>query len=544
MKYWFKNAIIYSLNVDAFQDGNGDGCGDFKGLRDRLEYLSAIGVNSLWLLPFLKTPYKDGGYDVSDYFQVDSRLGTMGNFVEFLDMADEHGLRVIMDLPLNHTSDQHPWFQEARKNPDSPYRNFYIWSKEKPEETAEKIMFAGQQKSNWKYDEEAEAYFYHTFYEFQPDLNYSNPRVRQEVRQIMHFWLRLGVSGFRVDALPHIIRQKGSVKLDDPFKIVREFTQFVEEIKNDGVLLGETDVAPADYKNYFGEHGNGFQMLLNFYLANYIFLAFAKKERAPLDYALGLLPDANSFEQYANFLRNHDELDLERLNESERNKVFEAFAPEENMQIFGRGIRRRLTPMLNNNRKMIELANSLLFSLPGSPVVRYGDEIGMGDNLSLKGRNSVRTLMQWSAKRNAGFSNVDEKDLFKPLIKEGDYSYTKVNVEAQYRHPDSLLNWMEKLFRVRTRCLEFGRGDFHILDTGHAAVFAHYGKIKDEVAVAVHNFCEEEVTIHLNMGKDKVQRLAEVFGDAIYEDEANEGSITINPLGYRWFRAKVENEKF
>lgn len=544
MKYWFKNSIIYSLNVDTFQDGNGDGCGDFKGLRNRLEYLSAIGVNTLWLLPFLKTPLKDNGYDVSDYYQIDSRLGEMGNFVDFLDIADEHGLRVIMDLPINHTSDQHPWFQEARKDPDSPYRDYYIWAKEKPEASEKKIMFAGQQEGNWKYDEEAGAYFYHTFYNFQPDLNYANPRVRQEIRQIIHFWLRLGVSGFRIDALPHLMREKGSIHFKDPFRLVRELSQFVEEVRNDGVLLGESNVLPDEYKNYFGKHGNGLQMLLNFYLTNYMFLAFAKKERAPLDFALGMLPETNSFQQFANFLRNHDELDLERLNKSERNRVFEAFGPKEEMQIFGRGIRRRITPMLGNDRKKIELANSLLFSLPGSPVVWYGDEIGMGDNLSLHGRESVRTPMQWSPKKNAGFSAAAEKSLIRPLIKKGDYSYEKVNVEAQYRHPESLLSWMEKLFRVRTRCLEFGRGQFQILDTGHPAVFAHYAKLKDDLAVAVHNFDDQVATIQIDWGRDKPHRLVDVFGDALYEELNDDNSIQINPLGYRWFRARTENEIF
>lgn len=466
----------------------------------------------------------------------------MGNFVDFLDIADEQGLRVIMDLPINHTSNQHPWFQEARKSPDSPYRNFYIWAKEKPENADENLAFPGQQESNWKWDEEAGAFYYHTFYDFQPDLNYANPRVLQEIRQIIHYWLRLGVSGFRIDALTHIVREKGNITIKDPFQIARDLAHFVEEMKSDGVLLGETDVPPKEYQQYFGEHQNGVQMLLNFYLAEYMFLAFARRERAPLDHALSILPKPGFFHQFGNFLRNHDELDLERLTESERKVVFEKFAPDENMRVFGRGIRRRLAPMFNNDRRWLELANSLLFSLPGSPVVRYGDEIGMGDDLSLEGRKSVRTIMQWSARKNAGFSDAEEKDLFKPLIKEGDYSYKKVNVEAQYRNPDSLLNWKIKLFRVRTRCVPFGRGEFHVLNSGHPAVFAHYARLKDEVTVAVHNFSDEEVTIQLNLGEDKAHRLIDVFGDTVYEELEQEDSIKINPLGYRWFRARVENE--
>lgn len=544
MKYWFKNSIIYSLNVDSFQDGNGDGCGDFKGLTDRIEYLSAIGVHTVWLLPFLQSPLMDNGYDVSNYYQINSQLGTIGNFVNFLDVADEHGLRILMDLPLNHTSDQHPWFQEARKNPDSPYRNYYIWAKEKPENAGENVIFPGQQDSNWKWDDAAEAYYYHTFYHFQPDLNYANPRVMQEVRQIMHYWLRLGVSGFRIDALPHMIREKGSIKFKDPFHIVRSLVNFVEEIKTDGVLLGETDVPPKEYKDYFGRNNRGVQMQLNFYLAEYLFLALAKRDRSALDYALKILPQPGTFHQFANFLRNHDELDLERLSESDRNIVLERFAPKEEMRIFGRGIRRRLAPMFNNDRKIIELANSLLFSLPGSPVVRYGDEIGMGDDLTQKGRSSVRTVMQWSEKKNAGFSDANERELFKPLIKNGDYSYKKVNMEAQYRHPDSLLNWTIKLFRTRTRCVELGRGYFHLLDTGNPAVFAHYARLKDALVVAVHNLGDKEEEVQLDLGEDKVYRLIDVFGDSIYDDGEKEGNVKIHPFGYRWFRGEVVNRKF
>ena len=541
MRYWFKNTVIYSLNVDSFQDGNGDGCGDFKGLADRLEYLASIGIKTLWLLPIFKTPYKDNGYDVSDYYHIDDRLGTMGGFMDFMDLASEHSLRIILDLPLNHTSIQHPWFQEARKNPDSKYRNYYIWSKEKPKNEDPKLIFGNQQGGNWKYDEEAEAYYYHTFYDFQPDLNYSNPEVRKEIRRIMHFWLRIGVSGFRIDALPHMIRSKGPVLIKDPDKIVKEFRQYVEEITCEAILLGESDVEPKKYSDFFG-HDNKFQMLLNFYLANYIFLALAKKEKAPIEYALDMLPRTNSFQQFGTFLRNHDELDLERLNDSERKQVFKAFAPDENMQIFGRGIRRRLAPMLGNNRKLIELAYSLLFSLPGSPTIRYGDEIGMGDDLSLEGRKSVRTVMQWSNEGNGGFSSAPEKELVKPIIKEGEYGKDMVNVEKQFKDRDSLLNWMMKLIRMRTKCLEFGRGEYLILDTGHPGVLGHCSKIENEIAIALHNLTHQEVTIELDMGKNNVKRLVDVFGDANYEFLNGSRKIKLNPFGYRWFQGRIKED--
>lgn len=538
MRYWFKNTIIYSIQVDAFQDKNNDGCGDFKGLRDRLEYIASIGIKTIWLLPILETPNKDNGYDVTDFYAIDPRLGNMGDFMDFMDMVKEQQLRVILDLPLNHTSDEHPWFQEARRNPDSFYRDFYIWSKEKPAEDKDVIMFEGQQKSNWKYDEEADAYFYHTFYDFQPDLNYANPEVKKEVRRIMHFWLRLGISGFRVDALSHMIRSKGPAQIKDRYAIVAEFRQFIEEVSYEAILLGETDVEPKEYREFFG-YNEKFQMLLNFYLTNYLFLGLAKKEKAPIEYALDMLPKANNFQQYANFLRNHDELDLERINESERKAVFEAFAPEESMQIFGDGIRRRLAPMFNNNRKMLELAYSLLFSMPGSPIIRYGDEIGMGDDLSREGRQSVQTVMQWSNEENGGFSAAPAKDLIKPVITKGDYGKDKVNVEAQFQDHSSLLNWMTNLIRMRTKCLEFGRGEFFIIDTAHPAVLGHYCKFEDEIGVALHNLGEEKATVQLDFGNDAVERLVGIFGDVNYGNLDGSRELKINPLGYRWMQGRL-----
>lgn len=538
MRYWFKNTIIYALDVDAFQDDNGDGCGDFKGLKDRLEYIASIGVKTIWLLPFFKTANQDNGYDVIDYFTIDPRLGSMGDFVDFLDLANEFHLRVILDLPINHTSAKHPWFKEACANPKSKYRNYYIWSKEKPEDGEEKIIFGEQQSGNWKWHDEAGAFFYHTFYDFQADLNFSNPEVRKEVRRIMHFWLRLGMSGFRIDALSHIIRNKGSIYIEDPGKIIRELRQYAEEISNEAVLLGETDVEPKKYSDFFG-HDDKFQMLLNFYLANYIFLSLAKEEKAPIEYALDMLPKANSFQQYANFLRNHDELDLERLNETERQLVFSKFAPKENMQIFGRGIRRRLAPMLGNDRKLMELAYSILFSMPGSPIIRYGDEIGMGDDLSLKGRNSVRTIMQWSAEENAGFSRAPKNKLIKPVITKGEYSKDNISVEAQYKDRSSFLNWMITLIRMRTKCMELGRGRYHIVDSGHPGVLAHYSRLEDEVTMVLHNLTDKEAKVRIDLGEHEVERLVDVFGDEEYSPLKESREIQVNAKGYRWLQGRI-----
>lgn len=543
MRYWFKNTIIYSLSVDAFQDNNADGCGDFIGLRDRLEYIASLGVKTIWLLPIYQSPHRDNGYDVTDHFAIDSRLGNMGDFMDFLDLVGEHSLRVILDLPINHTSNQHHWFQKSRKNPESKYRDYYIWSKEKPERASDNIIFGEQQESNWKYDQEADAYYYHTFYDFQPDLNFANPAVRKEVRRIMHFWLRLGVSGFRVDALSHVARNKGEIELEDPDQIIREFRQYAEEISCEAVLLGETDVKPDRYSDFFG-NDDKFQMLLNFYSANYIFLALAKQQKAPIEHGLNMLPRANNFQQYANFLRNHDELDLGQLSEEERQTVFDVFAPQDNMRVFGRGIRRRLVSMFNNDRRRIELAYSLLFTMPGSPIIRYGDEIGMGDDLSQKGRDSVRTIMQWSKEEGAGFSAVPEDQFIKPLITEGEYGKDKVNVEQQYKDNDSFLNWMIKLIRMRTKCLEFGRGDYAIIPTSHPGVLCHYSKLEDEIALAAHNLTDEEAVISIDLGEDEVKRLVDIFGDANYDLLNGSREIKINPLGYRWFQGRVKKDRY
>lgn len=539
MKYWFKNAIIYSLNIDLFKDDNADGRGDIEGLIERLEYIAGLGFNTIWLLPIFSTPDRDNGYDVSDYFNIDSRKGDIGAFVELMDTAENYNLKVIIDLPLNHTSNEHPWFQEACKNPSSKYRDYYIWAKEKPEQEQDNVMFKGQQESNWSYDTESDSYYYHTFYDFQPDLNYTNPAVRREIRKVMHYWLRLGVSGFRVDAVPHITRNKGHISFKDPHDVLRGLRQYVEEIKSDAVLLGETDVLPAQYKEYFGD-GTEFHMLLNFYLANYIFLSLARKDKRALEYGLNMQPLPNLFEQYTNFLRNHDELDLEQLDEKERQEVFDAFAPKENMQIFERGIRRRLAPMLNNKRQL-RLAYSILFSMPGSPIIRYGDEIGMGDDLSIFGRSSVQTVMQWSGLKNGGFSSADAKDFVKPVIDKGDYHYKKVNVVNQQKDPESLLNWMERLIGVRTKCIEFGRGSYTFLKTDNNHVMCHSSKVNKEISVVFHNFSDKPQECSVNLEEQEISELNELFADEVYDQFDREKPVKLNPYGYRWFKGKLSS---
>lgn len=419
--FWYKNAIIYSLDVETFMDGNGDGVGDFIGLTKRLNYLSGLGVTCLWLLPFYPSPNRDNGYDVMDYYNVDPRLGTLGDFVEFMHQAREHGIRVIIDLVVNHTSDQHPWFQSARADKNSKYRDYYVWSNNPPKDTKDKIVFPGVQEGIWEYDEQAGAYYLHRFYKEQPDLNTANPEVREEIRKILGFWLELGVSGFRIDAAPFLIEPLGieDAKLEELRSLLPEMREFVSQRRGDAVLLAEANVPPDQIPVYFGD-GDKMHMLFNFLLNQYMFLALARKQAAPLIEGLKLLPDSPHIGQWVNFVRHHDELTLDRLTKDKQEEIFAAFAPDENMQIYGHGIRRRLPPMLGGDRRRLELVYSLLFSLPGTPLLRYGEEIGMGDDLSLEGRTSVRTPMQWSSEPNGGFSTAQQDALPQPVISQGE----------------------------------------------------------------------------------------------------------------------------
>lgn len=535
---WYKNAIIYSLDVETYMDANEDGIGDLKGLRHRLSYLSSIGVTCIWILPFYKSPNRDNGYDVQDYYQVDPRLGDLGHFAELVDEAEEQGIRIIVDLVVNHTSDQHCWFQEARKNKDSKFWDYYIWTDKKPEhEEQEPIFGKAQGNSVWAYDEAAGAYYYHTFYKHQPDLNISNPAVQEEIMRIMHFWLKLGVSGFRIDAAPHMVTEKGDEKFEgDPHDVFRKFRRYVEDQKKDAVLLAEVDVEPEKYENFFDD-GEQMHMLLNFYINNFIFLSLARKKATPLVEAFKNLPKNTPSEQFANFLRNHDELDLERLSDKERHEVYEVFAPEENMKIYGRGIRRRLAPMLNNDQKKLRFAYSLLLTLPGTPILRYGQEIGMGEDLSIKGRGSVRTLMQWTSQKNGGFSEASEDKLVRPILKEGPYGYEKNNVNDQHKKEGSFLNWLIRAINLRKESPEFGHGEWETIEVENEAVLALCTKSKRGVGLTLHNFSEEEVKVKVKV--EDSGNLAEFFQNKDYDDsELEKMEFTLSPYGYRWFRKR------
>lgn len=534
---WYKNAVIYSLDLETFMDMNGDGVGDFEGLARRLDYLHAMGIDTVWLAPFQPTPNKDNGYDIRDYYGVDPRHGSSGNFVEFMHQAKKRGIKVIIDLVVNHTSDQHPWFQDARSSEDAKHRDWYVWSKKKPDDWDEGMVFPGEQEATWTYDKKAKAYYFHRFYEFQPDLNIDNPEVRAEIRRIMGYWLELGVAGFRVDAVPFLLETQvpGETKREIRFEYLHEFRKFLQWRRGDAVLLGEANVAPDESQQYFGEDGEGIHLMFNFYVNQYMFYALATADTKPLEEALEATRNKLHATQWAQFLRNHDELDLGRLTEEQRQKVFARFAPEKHMQLYDRGIRRRLSTMLGNQRQS-ELAYSLMFSLPGTPVIRYGDEIGMGDNLELEERNAVRTPMQWSGNGQAGFSEAEK--LVHPLIDEGPYAYKHVNVETQRREPDSLLNWMTSLIRLRQECIEIGWGQWQIVNTGLAQVLGMHYSWEGSSLVILHNFDEKAHEVKLDLKQEKEAKLVDLM--AISESVANEKGIhhiTLDAYGYRWFRA-------
>ncbi|MCC8360394.1 alpha-amylase family protein [Salinimicrobium sediminilitoris] len=540
-KYWYKNAVIYSLDVETFKDATGDGTGDFKGLKNALPYLSSLGITCLWLLPIFDTPNRDNGYDVKDYYKIDPRLGDLGHFTQLIDAAEEVGIRVLIDLAVNHTSTEHFWFQESRKDKNSEYRDYYIWVDEKPEDPEKNMMAAeGEESISWKYDRTAKAYYFHSFYPHQPDLNIANPQVQEEIFRIMQFWLKIGVSGFRIDAAPHMFKEKGRMDFEgDPHKIFRNFREFVETQKPDAILLAEVDLDPNQYNKYLGNEDQ-MHMLFNFYVNNFMFLSFAREEAIPVARALQRMPEEiTRKEQLATFLRNHDELNLDKLSRTERDEVFKAFAPKENMRIFGRGIRRRLASMLGNDRKKMELAHSLLFTIPGTPVLRYGEEIGMGEDLSMEGRSSVRTVMQWANDRNGGFSTAPTENLIRNVISGGDFGYEKVNVNDQLRDPDSFLTWISKAIDYRKEFAEFGWGRNHVIDTGNPHVLGHYTKSEKGMGVAFHNFSGKEITIKLEVDKELFKDVVDVFGNIRYENfDPEKAEVKLTPYGYRWMHKK------
>jgi maltose alpha-D-glucosyltransferase/alpha-amylase len=536
---WYKNAILYCLSVGTYMDSNGDGVGDFQGLMRRLDYLHGLGVTAVWLMPFQPSPGQDDGYDISDYYGVNPAYGTLGDFVEFTHAAEQRGIRVLIDLVVNHTSDQHPWFRQARSDRKSPFRDWYVWSDKKPASAGKGMVFPGVQKSTWSYDHEARAWYFHRFYDFQPDLNTSNPRVQAEILKIMGFWIQLGVCGFRMDAVPFVISTKGPnvsrpVEQYDMLRVLREFLQWRQ---GDAIILAEANVLPETDLDYFGKAGDRMHMMFNFQVNQTLFYALATADKRPLVKALKATRQRPATAQWGMFLRNHDELDLGRLTEQQRQKVFDAFAPATEMQLYDRGIRRRLAPMLNGDRRRLELAYSLMFTLPGTPVLRYGDELAMGDNLELPERTAARTPMQWSTEPHAGFTKSDRPVV--PVMDAGPYGYQHVNAAAQRRDPNAMLNWTERIIRMRKEVPEIGWGDFAVIETRQDGVLVMRYDWRNNSVVFVHNLTDSPIEVKFAAGlHDDSEKL---LVNLLSEDHSRAGEdgrhhLLLEAFGYRWYR--------
>jgi trehalose synthase len=537
---WWKNAVVSCRAPETFLDWNDDGIGDLTGLTERVDYLAGMGVTCLWLMPFYPSPNRDDGYDIIDYYGVDPALGSLGDFVALVRTAKDRGMRVIIDLVVNHTSDRHPWFRDARRSRESPFRDHFVWRDEPPEDAHAEPVFPDAEESVWSFDEEAGQWFLHHFYSHQPDLNIANPAVREEVSKIAGFWLQLGVDGFRVDAVPFLLEQGGiGADVDlDPHEFLRDLRAFVSRRQGDAMMLGEVNLPSKQLRAYFGSEGDEMQLLFNFPVMQAMYLSLARADARPLAKAVrATIPMEGA--GYANFVRNHDELTLDQLTPEERQEVFDAFGPEEDMQLFGRGLRRRLPPMLGGDQQRIRMVYSLMFSLPGTPVLFYGEEIGMGENLDIPGRMSVRTPMQWSDDENAGFSRAPASRLRRPVV-EGRYGPLSVNVAEQRRDPESLLSWIERLTRRRRETPEIGWGTFEVLKADSHAVFAHRCDWEGRTVVAVHNLEAETEVVKVDLGDVGGRtRIDDLFDGeaavATLDDTTLE--LKLEGYGFRWFRA-------
>ncbi|WEX09536.1 alpha-amylase family protein [Chelativorans sp. AA-79] len=534
-KCWWKDAVIYAVDVERFFDSDGDGIGDFKGLASKLGYISDLGVTCIWLMPFYPSSGRDNGYDITDYLRVDTRFGLFEDFLEFVHRAGEYGIRIVVDLVVHHTSTQHPWFQAGRHNESSSYRDYYVWTHNPPPTPPGKgTIFPGEEETVWTYDDVARAYYHHRFYHFEPGLNHANPEVRAEIIRIVDYWLSFGVAGFRVDAASHIEEDplsKTGKEQTSP-DVLREIYDRASGFKSDVVLLGEVDETPEKLEKFFD--GTRLDMMFNFLLNCHMMLSLASETAEPLQRGLALQPVPPPNGQWANFLRNFDEADLERLSPQELEFVLDRFAPDERMRIYDRGIRRRLAPMLGGDPRRIKMAMSLLFSMPGAPLVVYGDEIGMGEDLSQDGRNSVRSPMQWTGGHNAGFSSAQKNKLVQAVIEDGPFGYGKVNVEAQTQDKDSLLSFVKKLVKIRRQRIEIGSGFCAFLESGSDHVLAHHYKSEFAPLVLLHNLKGDEAEVNVPLPPGAT-RLAALVGDEPPAVENGRLRLTLEPYGLRWF---------
>jgi trehalose synthase len=529
---WWKDAVVYCVDVRAFLDTDGDGIGDLNGVTQRLDHLAELGITCLWLMPFQPSPCRDGGYDISDYYAVDPRLGSLGDFVELVRAAGERGIKVISDLVVNHTSDEHAWFREARSSPDSPTRHWYVW-RDEPSDEPKGLFFPGTETSNWAKDDPTGQYYLHRFHHFEPDLDTANPEVRDEIARIVGFWLALGVAGFRIDAVPAMLETAGLPErvANDPKEWLRNLRAFVSRRRGDAMLLGEVNVDPQQLAQYFGDHGDLLHLEFAFLLNQSVWLALARGKADALETIVRMLPQVPHDSGWATFLRNHDELTLDKLNVSQQQEVFAAFAPDEDMRLYGHGIRRRVAPMLGGDPDRLRLAWSLAFSLPGTPVLLYGDEIGLGDNLAIDDRFAVRVPMQWSAERHGGFTTADEP--WRPLAGRP-FGPERVNVASQRRDPDSLLRWMRRLIWSRRTRPQLGWGSVTLIDTPAPSIFAHRADWEGGTVVAVHNLAEEPAAVTLELGDD-VSGVQDALGARQLEPPKDGRlDLELGRYGYLW----------
>jgi maltose alpha-D-glucosyltransferase/alpha-amylase len=539
---WYKDAVIYEVHVKAFHDANGDGIGDFRGLTEKLDYIAELGVNTVWLLPFYPSPFRDDGYDVADYHNVHPAYGTRQDFRSFVREAHRRGLRIITELVVNHTSDQHPWFQAARRAPrGSAKRDYYVWSDDPNKYAGTRIIFTDTEKSNWAWDEVAQQYYWHRFFSHQPDLNFDNPHVRQAVFRTMRFWLDMGVDGFRLDAIPYLIERDGTTNenLRETHEVIKELRARLDARYANRLLLAEANMWPEDVREYFGD-GDECHMAYHFPLMPRMYMAIAQEDRHPIVEILQQTPDIPQACQWAVFLRNHDELTLEMVTSRERDYMYQMYAADKRARI-NLGIRRRLAPLMDNDRARIELMNSLLLSMPGSPIIYYGDEIGMGDNIFLGDRDGVRTPMQWSSDRNGGFSRADPQRLYLAPIQDPVYGYAAVNVEAQSRDPSSLLAWTRRLLAVRRDSPAFGRGRFGVLNPGNRKILAYLREHGEDVILCVANLARSAQPVELDLARWRGRVPVEMLGRTAFPPIGDlPYLLTLPAHGFYWFRLALD----
>jgi maltose alpha-D-glucosyltransferase / alpha-amylase len=533
---WWKNAVIYCADVATWLDSDGDGTGDLAGLTRRLDYLWSLGVSTLWLMPFYPSPRGDDGYDITDYYAVDPRLGTLGDFVEMIRTADNLGIRVLVDLVMSHTSNEHPWFQQSRRDRGSRYRHFYRWSDTKQAEPSE-VAFPGEQTSTWTFDDAADQFYMHRYYDFMPDLNVTDPDVLDEMHKVLGFWLELGVDGFRVDSLPFMIETMGTDAKEQPVTYLRSLVEFLERRRGDAIFLGEANVSPEEQQGYFAvDGGDGVQMLFDFRTCAAQWLAHARGSAGPLVEALRSRRPCPEQAQFANFVRHHDELNLGGLSDGEREEVFAAFAPEPEHRVYGRGIRRRLASMLGHDQERIRMVLALTLALPGTPVLLYGDEIGMGEDLSLPGRLAVRNPMQWSAGPAGGFTTSDNP--YRPVHADGPWGYRSVNVADQRNDPGSQYSWVAQAIRVRRDCPELGWGEWRTVDVGDQRVLGIETRWHEHRMITLHNLSADQVKVRLpedGGGEAGDDRMRQVLGDAGSPHRPGE-PVTLGRYGFSWLR--------